>query len=166
MTDHDPHQPWTPHAAPFYPYGPPPAYAPPPIEVRVEAPTPSGRGLAIAGVMLGGLALLGVLLLGVFVVAMTFVGGDAGAGGGGYYGPMRGTIAPVKGRPLAGPALADEVSRKVHDDGGDAEGVVCPATAKVAKDVTTVCHGTDDGQDSSFVVFFEDAAGNYTLLEI
>ena len=171
MTENDPRSPWAPHppvppAAASYGYLPPAAYGPSPIEVRVEAPRPAGRGLAIAGVVLGGVALLGVVLLGVFAFVITFLGPLDGGGGGGYYGPMRGTIAPVKGSPLTGPALADEVTRTVRDDGGYPEGVVCPATAEVAQDVTTVCHGTDDGVDTSFVVFFEDATGAYTLLEV
>lgn len=153
---------------PLEPYGPiaAPAYAGPPIEVTVAAPPAGGRGLAVTGVVLGGLALLGVLLLVVVVVVFTFVGFDDESGGGGYAGPMRGTIAPATGSALTGTELAAEVTRKVTDDGGEPEGITCPATAKVAQDVTTVCHGTDYGMDSAFVVFFEDAKGSYTLLEI
>ena len=186
MPDHDHRSPWARHdlgvdpyavpreaagyatepvpaTAPLQPYGAPSPFPAAPIEVRVVGGATPGRGLAIAGVVLGGLALLGVLLLGVFALVVTFAGDE---GGGGYYGPMRGTVAPVKGSPLTGSALAEEVTRKVRDDGGLPEGVSCPATLKVAQDVTTVCHGTDDGEDSSFVVFFEDAQGDYTLLEI
>ena len=151
-------------AGPSGPYGAPPAVAPgwagPPIEVRVVAPAPAGRGLAIVGVVLGGLAVLGMLVVGVLVLGGK--GEDSGPGG---YGPVRGTIAPT-GRGLTGAALAAEVTTKVADDGGEPEGVVCPETTKVAQDVTTVCHGTDYGEDSAFVVLFEDAQGAYTLLEI
>jgi hypothetical protein len=170
VTDHEPPSPWAPHTfaqpASLSPYGPPPAYGPTPIEVRLQVPPTSARGMAVAGVVLGGLALLGVLLLGVFAVVVTFFGPFDDGGGGGGYGPMRGTVASVKGSPLSGQTLADEVTRRVRDDGGYPEGISCPGTVEVAQDVTTVCHGTDDGEDSSFVVFFEDASGVYTLLEI
>lgn len=166
MTDHDPRPSWTPPTAPLYPYGPPPPYGPAPIEVRVEVPVPAGRGLAITGVVLGGLALLAMVLVGLFVVALAFVGLDDGVSNSCGYGPVRGTIAPDKGTALAGAALAAEVTTKVTDDCGEPESIVCPATEKVAQDVTTVCHGTDLGEDATFVVFFEDASGDYTLLEI
>ncbi len=154
---------------PLEPYGAPPptpVWPGPPIEVRVAAPAPAGRGLAITGVVLGGLALLGMLLVGLLVVAFAFVGAGEDEGGSCTYAPVRGTIAPVTGNALTGTALAAEVTSKITDDCGEPEGVACPATAKVAKDVTTVCHGTDYGEDSAFVVFFEDDLGSYTLLEI
>ena len=121
-----------------------------------------GRGLAVAGVLLGGPALLGMLLMA--LALFVFVGWDDDQGGGGY-GPMRGTIAPA-GHALTGQALADEVASTVRDDGSKPEAITCPATPKLAQDVTTVCHGTDFGEDSAFVVFFEDATGDYTLLEL
>lgn len=145
-------------AAPAYP-----AYVGPPIEVRVAAVPAPGRGLAVVAVVLASLALLGVLLLGVGLAGFAGLTDD---GGGGGYGPLRGTIAPTTGTRLAGQALADEVSAKIRDDGGEPEGITCPDTAKVAQDVTTVCHGSDLGEDSAFVVFFEDAKGSYTLLEV
>ncbi|MGI3784789.1 MAG: DUF4333 domain-containing protein [Janthinobacterium lividum] len=171
MTDHDPRTPWTDHAAPLDPYGPshaylPPAYGPPPVEVRQEAPAPAGRRLAITGVVLGGLALLGVLLLAAFALATTFLGPlDDGSGSGGWT-PTRGTIGPSAGAGLDGAELAGEIERQVRDEGGDPEDVRCPATAEIAQDVTTVCHGDVDGDEYAFVVFFEDATGDYTLLEI
>nr|WP_269778579.1 DUF4333 domain-containing protein [Microlunatus antarcticus] len=67
---------------------------------------------------------------------------------------------------MDGPALAAEIARQVRDEGGDPENVTCPATAQVAQDVTTVCHGDVDGDEYAFVVFFEDAKGDYTLLPI
>lgn len=156
MTAYDPRAPWAPD---------PTAYAGGPLEVRVVAPRGDGHRLAVIGVVLGGTALLGVLLLVAFAFVVSFLG-PGGAGGGAGYGPMRGTLAPVAGSAVSGQALADEVTRQVRDDGGYPEGVSCPATARVAQDVTTVCHGTDDGLESSFVVFFEDDTGAYTLLEI
>ena len=145
---------------------PAPVYAGPPIEVRVSAPAAPGRGLAVTGVVLGGLALLGVVVIGFFALFAVVGSFIDDPGGGGGYGPLRGTIAPVTGSALTGPALADEVTKQVLNDGGSPEGLTCPATAKVAQDVTTVCHGMDDGVDSAFVVFFEDGLGSYTLLEV
>jgi len=134
--------------------------AAPPIEVRLTGQSGQGRGLAITGVVLGGLGLLagGVAL--VAALALGFLGGP----GPGTYG-LRGTVSPNDGA-LTGTVLADEVSRTITDDGGEPEDVTCPATVKVAQDVTAVCHGTDYGDDVTFVVFFEDAQGRYTLLEI
>ena len=149
-------------AYPAYPGSAYPApYAGPPIEVRVAAVPAASRGLTVVAVVLASLALLGVLLLGVVLVG--FLGAD---GGGGGSGPLRGTIAPATGARLTGQALADEVSARIRDDGGDPAGITCPDTPKVAQDVTTVCHGSDLGADSAFVVFFEDAKGSYTLLEV
>lgn len=181
MPDHDPHAPWAPHPAPLDPYGPahaylpsgpapaayaPPAYVPPPVGAGPETPAPAGRRLAVTGVVLGGLALLGVVLLGVFALTSTFLGSpDDGSGSGGWE-PTRGTIGPNAGAGLGGAELAGEIGRQVRDQGGDPEGLLCPATPKVAQDVTTVCHGDVDGDEYAFVVFFEDAAGTYTLLEI
>lgn len=150
------------------PYGPPHpahAYAGPPLEVRVATPPAAGRGLSYLGVVLGGLALLGVLLTVVFLFASSAV--DDLDGGGGHYAPMRGSVAPAAGgTALTGDALASRVTQTVRDDGGYPEGITCPATPTVAQDVTTVCHGRDDGVESAFVVFFEDAGGSYTLLEL
>jgi hypothetical protein len=134
-------------------------YGVPPVHVHVTTPATPGRGLALTGVVLAGLALL-VALLTLVVVG---VSGFASNPGGGY--GLRGTIAPVQ-RGLTGPALAAEVATKISEDGGDPEGISCPATTRVDQDVTTVCHGSDYGQDATFVVFFEDATGAYTLLEI
>jgi hypothetical protein len=115
----------------------------------------------VAGVVLAGLALL-VALLALLVGGVSAVAGDAGGG----YGPMRGTIASDSGRGLTGPALAAEVVSKVSEDGGEPEGISCPRTTRVAQDVTTICHGFDFGAASTFVVFFEDDQGAYTVLEI
>ena len=177
MTDHDPRAPWSGPPAPLDPYGPShaylsgAAYGPPPVggPPVVPAPTattaPAGRRLAMTGVVLGGLALLGVLLLGLYALTSTFLGSDDGSGSGGYE-PTRGTIGPSSGAGLGGAELAGEISRQVRDEGGDPEGVTCPDTAEVAQDVTTVCHGDVDGAEYAFVVFFEDAKGDYTLLAI
>lgn len=177
MPDHDQRPPWA--DQPSQPYagwqthgGPPPAAfapygtlpVPPPAPVEVQVVTPATRGLALAGVVLGGLALLGVLLLTVLGLA-TYLGLD-GSGGSGGWGPTRGTVAPSSSSALDGPALAAEIERRVSDDGGDPDGIVCPATPRVAQDVTTVCHGDVDGDEWAFVVFFEDAQGRYTLLEV
>jgi len=128
----------------------------------VTAAPAGGRGLALAGVVLGGLALFGVLLLGIAFAAFVGLGGPGGSG----YGPTQGTVAPSAGRSLDGPVLAAELERQVSDEGGDPDGITCPATAEVAQDVTTVCHGQVDGDEWAFVVFFEDATGRYTLLEV
>ena len=66
----------------------------------------------------------------------------------------------------SGSALADEITTKLEDDGSEPEGITCPDTAKVGKDITTVCHGTDFGDEAAFVVFFEDDEGAYTLMEV
>jgi hypothetical protein len=77
----------------------------------VAAPA-GGRGLALAGAVLGGLALLGVLLLGVAFVAFVGFGGPGGSG----YGRTQGTVAPSAGRSLDGPTLAAEIERQVADE--------------------------------------------------
>lgn len=135
-------------------------YGAPPVQVNLTTPAGPGRGLAVAGVALAGIALVVALL----ALVVGGVSAFAGAPGGGY--GLRGTIAPGKGSALTGPALAEEVATTVTQDGGDPEGITCPATARVAQDVTTVCHGFDFGENSTFVVFFEDDEGAYTLLEI
>lgn len=183
MPDHDPRPPWAnqpthahggwpgsvghpgQHPQPgvgFTPYGPAPAHTQAPVDVRVVAAPAGGRGLALVGAVLGGAALLGVLLLGVALVAFVALSETGGSG----WGPTQGTVAPSAGRSLDGPTLAAEISRQVTDEGGDPEGITCPATVKVAQDVTTVCHGEVDGDEWAFVVFFEDAEGRYTLLEV
>jgi hypothetical protein len=150
---------------------PPPAAAPtsvlpqagygvPPVQVNLTAPAGPGRGLAVVAVILGAMALV-VAVVALVVGGMSALGGGAGGG----YG-LRGTIAPAKGSAVTGPALAAEIATRVTQDGGDPEGITCPATAKVTRDVTTICHGLDWGLDTTFVVFFEDETGSYTLLEI
>jgi len=131
-----------------------------PIEVRLTGQPAPGRGLAITGVVLGGLGLLAGGMALVVALALGFMGDP----GGGSYG-IRGTVSPTGGA-LTGSALADEVSRRITDDGGAPEDVTCPATVRVAQDVTAVCHGTDYGDDATFVVFFEDDRGAFTLLEV
>ena len=179
MPDHDDHPPWAgaptqPYAgwtgyaeqpeqpaplSPYGPYGPPAPATPAPVDVRVVGGPAGVRGLAVAGIATGGVALLGVLLLAVFVLV------TSGSGDPGGWGPVRGTVTPVSGS-LDGPTLAAEIARQITDEGGDPEGITCPSTPKVAQDVTTVCHGDVDGDEWAFVVFFEDAEGRYTLLEL
>ena len=163
-----PHPGWTspashppaPSAAPQTSVPPQTGYGVTPVQVHVTTPAAPGRGLAVTGVVLASVALV------VAVVALALGGVSAlSDDSAGVYG-LRGTIAPVRGGALAGSTLAAEVAAKVSEDGGDPEGISCPATVKVAQDVTTVCHGSDYGEDSTFVVFFEDAHGAYTLLEI
>jgi hypothetical protein len=169
--------PWSPsanqHQQQGWPPAPQPGYAPeppqplvapvaaPPLEVRLTGQPAQGRGLAIAGVVLGG---LGLVAGGTALVVALVLGLMGGPGGGAYYG-LRGTVSPVGGA-LTGTVLAAEVSRTVSDDGGEPDDVTCPATVKVAQDVTAVCHGTDYGDDAAFVVFFEDDRGAFTLLEV
>ena len=138
-----------------------PYVAPRPIEVRLLGQAGSSRGLAVTGVVLGALALVGSLLAVVLAFGAFAFGEDSG---GGPYG-IRGTVAPTKGA-VTGSALAAEVTRKIVEDGGEPDDLVCPQTAKVAQEVTVVCHGTDYGGPATFVVFFEDAKGAYTLLEV
>ena len=170
---HDHPSPWSPSGQQGWPPAPQPAptWAPepplltapvvaPPIEVRLTGQPGQGRGLAIAGVVLGGLGLLAGGMALVVALAVGFMGDP----GGGSYG-IRGSVSPTAGT-LTGTVLADEVSRRIADDGGEPEDVTCPATVKVAQDVTAVCHGTDYGDDATFVVFFEDDRGAFTLLEV
>ena len=131
-----------------------------PLEVRLLSQPGASRGLATAGVVLGGVALLAALLALLVAVFGFAAGGDPG----GPYG-IRGTLAPVKGG-LSGPALADEVTRKITEDGGEPADLSCPKAVTVAQDVTAVCHGSDFGDPATFVVFFEDDRGAYTLLEV
>jgi len=130
-----------------------------PVQVHVTTAA-APRGLAVAGVILAALALV-LAIVALAVGGFSTFGGDPGGG----YG-LRGTITPTSGKALSGSALAAEVAAKVTEDGGEPAGITCPATAAVAQDVTTVCHGSDYGESSTFVVFFEDDKGSYTLLEI
>lgn len=170
---HDHPSPWSPSGQQGWPPAPQPTYAPepppqpftapvaaPPIEVRLTGQPSSGRGLAITGVVLGGLGLVAGGMALVVALALGFMGDP----GGGSYG-IRGSVTPTGGT-LTGTVLADEVSRRITDDGGAPEDVTCPATVKVAQDVTAVCHGKDYGDDATFVVFFEDDRGAFTLLEV
>jgi len=125
------------------------------------APATSPRGgPAVVSVVLAGLA----LILALVALAVGASSASASDPGGGY--GLRGIITPMNGRALTGPALAAEIVTTVSEDGGEPEGMTCPTTAKVAQDVTTVCHGSDYGASSTFVVFFEHDRGAYTLLEI
>ena len=155
---------WPPAPQPIWAPEPPrPLVAPvaaPPIEVRLTGQPGQGRGLAITGVVLGGLGLVAGGMALVVALALGFMGDP----GGGSYG-IRGTVSPTGGA-VTGTVLADEVSRRISDDGGEPDDVTCPATVKVAQDVTAVCHGTDYGDDATFVVFFEDDRGAFTLLEV
>jgi len=89
----------------------------------------------------------------------------AAALGGGPDGPERGRVVLTAGA-VDGPTLAAEVERQVRADDGDPSGITCPATAEVAQDVTSVCHGDVDGDEWAFVVFIEDDQGSYTVLPV
>ena len=146
--------------SPYGPYGAPVPRSPAPVDVRVVGAATGTRGLALAGVAMGGVALLGVLLLAVFV-GVTLLGPDGSAAGGN----------PRHRRAFVGQQPGRTVARRRdrapgHRRGGVPEGISCPSTPKVAQDVTTVCHGDVDGEEWAFVVFFEDAEGHYTLLEV
>ena len=153
-------------------YGPssPPGYGPPAYPAPVSAPpgyapAPASpvrtSGLVVAAFVLATTALLGMLGMVVWLVGS---GGDLGGGDDGSTSPLRGTVPVAVSGAVSGPALAEEVRRRIREDGGDPTQLSCPDTARVAQGITTVCHGVIDSEDWNLAVFFESAAGAYSLL--
>lgn len=146
-------------------YGPPPpqrAPSPWPLAYTPSPPAPNprgGRGLAITAVVLSAVALLGVLIVGVgLLIAMAPADEGAGAV------PLTGQLATsTHGARVTGDTLAEAVSARITDDGGDVSRMDCPQTPKVGQGIVTVCHGVIDHGDWAVVVYFEDADGRFTL---
>ncbi|HST49838.1 hypothetical protein [Jatrophihabitans sp.] len=140
-------------------YGPPPHpaaqwYPPPP------APRTGGRGLAITALVLSGLALLGVLIVGVGLLVMNAPSDE----GDSVTGPLTGqlTASPHGGRVL-GATLAEAVTDRITQDGGEVSRMDCPVTPKAGQGIVTVCHGVISMSDWAVIVYFEDTDGRFTL---
>lgn len=132
-------------------------YAPQPYLV----PRQRGRGLAIAAIIMSSIALLGLLVLGglaAWLISTAASSGDA---------PVTGTVRSLSlgqdGRLDAG-SLEEAVRSAMGHQGGQVSSLDCPDTPEVAQGVVSVCHGEMDGSDWAFVVFFESAGGNFTIM--
>jgi|GEM_PF-2412652 len=148
-------------------FGPPPPQPPaqwyqgfPPAPAQPPVPdTGRGRGLAITAVVLSALALLGVLVLAVVVLAnQAPAEQDPGSG------PLTGQLAASPhGGAVTGDTLAEAVTARITQDGGEVSRMDCPATAKAGQGIVTVCHGVISQSDWAVVVYFEDKDGRFTL---
>ena len=118
--------------------------------------TPGRSRLVLVGLVLSSAAFVGVLGIIGWLIAF----GSPGAGGGG---PLASSVSVPAGGGLPGEDLVASLQQLIRADGGDPSEMVCPVTARVDQNVTTVCHGSIDGEDWALVVFFEDTAGRYTL---
>lgn len=141
--------PTQPAASQWYPaMGSPPA----PPEGR------GGRGLAITALVLSIVALLLVLVVGAVVVftaaAFTEEGGEV----------LTGQLSAPPAGPVTGDILAQAVTARIIQDGGDVSRMDCPRTPKVGQGVVTVCHGVVESTDWAIVVLFEDEDGRFTLV--
>jgi hypothetical protein len=155
----DPYRPANPAQSWPTPYD---ARHPVPYPVQQTAPK-AGRGLAITSLVLSAVALLGVLVVAALVL-ITGASAGPGTAGPGTGGPLTGQLSRApSGDALPGATLATDVSHRITSDGGDVTRMDCPATARVAQGVVTVCHGAISGSDYAVVVYFEDRDGRFTL---
>lgn len=122
-------------------------YAPQPH----PAPRQRGRGLAIAAIIMSSIALLAVLLLAVVALAFPFTGSASG------------NVTLGAGEGLGGGSLEQAVRSALTTAGSEVSAMDCPDTETVDQGVVSICHGTMDGSDWNFVVFFESASGNFTV---
>jgi hypothetical protein len=113
---------------------------------------PRGRGLAIAAIIMSSIALLAVLLVGLILL-----------GGLAFTGSANGNVSLGAGGGLGGDSLEQAVRSAMTGTGSEVTAMDCPDTEKVDQGVVSVCHGTMDGSDWSFVVFFESAGGQFTV---
>ena len=162
MSDPNP----SPNPAPYAYYGPQPTSGPvtPPGPMLVGPASNAYRGLTIAAFVMSALALLGVVAIAALGLLASLGPFGPGDGTGGTV-PLTGTLPSTTTlAPLSGDDLQRGVSTRITQDGAGAVDMTCPQTRQVAQNVTTVCHGTIDGDEWAVVVFFEDADGAFTLL--
>lgn len=138
-----------------------------------QQPTRSGpSGIAIAALALSGLSFLGVLVLTAIILlapaadVVSGGGGSGGSSGSGTSGPLTGRLDNPPSGTLSPSDLQTAVTGVVQGGMGDVSGMTCPATPSVAQGVVTVCHGTVEGDEWAFAVFFEDAAGRFTVAPV
>lgn len=117
-----------------------------------------GRGLAITALVLSIVAILLVLVLALVVV----FAGSALMGEGGE--PLTGQLSAPAAGPVTGDILAQAVTARIIQDGGDVSRMDCPPTPKVGQGVVAVCHGVVESTDWAIVVLFEDEDGRFTLV--
>lgn len=136
---------------------PQPWAAPYPAAPRQIQPS----GLAIASLVISIVALLtAVVVAGWLFLSGAPLPGDSQE-------PLTGTLPAVDSTGgVSGVALADEVTDRIREDGGDPTIVTCPSTPKVAQGVVTLCHARIDGMKWVAIVYFEDQQGRYTLMPI
>ncbi|WP_020141997.1 DUF4333 domain-containing protein [Terracoccus sp. 273MFTsu3.1] len=159
MSDPNP----SPNPAPYAYYGQQPATGPvaAPGPMLVGPTSNAYRGLTIAAFVMSALALLGVVAIAGLGLLASLGPGD---GTGGMV-PLTGTLPSTTTlAPLSGADLERAVSTRITQDGAGAVDMTCPETRQVTQNVTTVCHGTIDGDEWAVVVFFEDDNGTFTLL--
>lgn len=151
-----PHQPYAPYAVP-----PPYGYAQPPV----GSPRSTGLNPWAAGAI-GVVVGMGLTFIGMTVVPMLFFGlafGGFGSFDEGFPGPPSGRVEVAADGSVGGEALAEAL-----EDEGDYyyEDVSCPATARVATDVTTICRGNDGVDDLRIVVVFEGDDGRFRTADL
>ncbi len=98
------------------------------------------------------IALLAVLLMVVVAFAIPYTGTATGK-----------VVSVGAGGGLDGGSLEQAVRSAMSSNGGEVTSIDCPDTAKVDQGVVSVCHGTMDGSDGPFVVFFESPSGDFTV---
>lgn len=158
-------QPPTPAPGSGVPVQPDPfAFAPvPPAAANGSPRSGVALGWAIGAAVASGIAVL------LSVVAIVLAGGAfaGGAADEGYYEPVRGQVVALPdGSALSGDRLEWAVDGAERDLGWTIEDLDCPDTPSVGRSSAVVCTGTIDGEDWTGVVFFEDSAGSFVVLEL
>ncbi|MGL4177161.1 MAG: hypothetical protein ACRCSN_13900 [Dermatophilaceae bacterium] len=158
------------YAAPYQlPYGGPgiTSGASDASEARRRAGT--ALGWAIGAVVAASVAL--VFGLGALIVATSADGPYPDGGddlfGGGYPGALRGTISGFSpGDTVDGDALERQITAQQSADGYSQDVIRCPDTPSARASSAIVCTGELDGEEWTGVVFIEDDAGTFVVLEL
>lgn len=156
-----PHQPYAGGYAAPYAVPPSHGYAHPPA----LAPRSSGLNPWAAGAI-GLVVGMFLTFVGMTVLPMLFFGlafGGFGSFEEGFPSPPSGRVEVAADGSVSGEALAEAL-----EDEGDYyyEDVTCPATARVATDVTTICRGTDGVDDLRVVVVFDGDDGRFRTADL
>lgn len=111
------------------------------------------------GVVIGGL--LGVLLAWLLPMLFFMVLGF------GAFGPVDGPMtSPSRVDVAADGSVSGEALAQALMDSGWYEDMTCPATPKVATDVTAICTGTDGFMDLRVVVVFRGDSGSFSVADL
>jgi hypothetical protein len=133
------------------------------VAANASARSGVALGWAIGAAVASGIAVL------LSVVAIVLAGGAVagGATDDGYYEPVRGQVTAFSGgSALSGDRLEWAVDGAERDLGWTIDDLDCPDTPSVVRSSAVVCTGTFDGEEWTGVVFFEDAAGTFVVLEL